>query len=167
MPVLDLRQWIKLCYINTKYGSRHVMSSTVLNNTGNVCINRTLRHIRITTVAMQKLQLSHIPSARNPINVLRYSSKVPLSFSDFNETGNFLKFFNNSQIQNFTKIRSVWAELFHAEGGTDEQTDKTMLFAILQMCLHQEASEVSSTWTCRRRRFCWRNFSNDIREGVH
>ena len=41
------------------------------------------------------------------INVLRSSCKVPLSLSHCNETWNFLKFFNNSEIQNFMKIHSM------------------------------------------------------------
>jgi hypothetical protein len=35
--------------------------------------------------------------------------------------------FENLQIQDFMKIRSVGAELFHADGRTDRQTDMTNL----------------------------------------
>ena len=41
--------------------------------------------------------------------------KYPLFLSDFNETRNFsTDFQKNTQISNFTKIRLVGAELFHA-----------------------------------------------------
>jgi hypothetical protein len=39
----------------------------------------------------------------------------------------FDRFLINSQISNFMKIRPVVAELFHADGTTDRQTDMTKL----------------------------------------
>ena len=48
------------------------------------------------------------------------SCKVPLFLSDFNETWIFsIDFQENSKISNLIKIRSVRAELFHADGCTD------------------------------------------------
>ena len=46
--------------------------------------------------------------------------KCPLFLSDFNEIFNFLNRFSKKlQISSFIKIRSVAAELFHADGQTD------------------------------------------------
>ena len=50
--------------------------------------------------------------------------KCPLFLSDFNETWIFSTGFSkNIQISNFTKLRPVEAELFHANGWTDVRTD--------------------------------------------
>jgi hypothetical protein len=55
--------------------------------------------------------------------------KVPLFLPNFNETLNFLdEFFKNYQISNFMKIRSVVAELFHA----DRRTDITKLIVVFR-----------------------------------
>jgi hypothetical protein len=46
--------------------------------------------------------------------------KYPLFLTDFTETWIFsTDFFKNLQISNFTKIRPVEADLFHAGGRTD------------------------------------------------
>jgi hypothetical protein len=46
--------------------------------------------------------------------------KYPLFLSYFNETWFFIdRLWNNHQIENFIKIRSVEAEFFHADGQTD------------------------------------------------
>jgi hypothetical protein len=54
-------------------------------------------------------------------------AKHPLFFSDFNETLIFPTFFLNTQLPNFIRIRPVEAELFHADGRKDGQTDMTKL----------------------------------------
>jgi len=55
----------------------------------------------------------------------RYSS---LFLLDFNKPWNFLdKFSKNTQISNFMKDRPLAAELFYADGRTDEQRDMTKL----------------------------------------
>jgi hypothetical protein len=59
---------------------------------------------------------------------IRFHVKYQLPLSDFNETWKFLdRFSKNTQMLNFTKIRPVGAELFHADGRTDRQTDMTKL----------------------------------------
>jgi hypothetical protein len=51
--------------------------------------------------------------------------KYRLLLSDFNETLLFSIYFRkNTQIPNFVKIRPVGAEAFHADGGTNGQTDR-------------------------------------------
>ena len=46
--------------------------------------------------------------------------KCPVILSHFNENLNFLdKFSKNTEISNLMKVRSVGAELFHADGWTD------------------------------------------------
>ena len=50
--------------------------------------------------------------------------KYPLFLNDFSETWNFTNFSKNSQISSFMKIRPEAAELFHANGRTDGETDK-------------------------------------------
>jgi hypothetical protein len=52
--------------------------------------------------------------------------KYPLFLSDSNETWIYSKGFRkkNAQISNFVKISLVGAELFHADGRRDRQTDK-------------------------------------------
>jgi len=62
--------------------------------------------------------------------------KIPLFLSCGKETWNFLyRFSKNIQISNFTKIRPVGAEIFHADGRTDGQTQTwrryQQLFVIL------------------------------------
>ena len=49
--------------------------------------------------------------------------KCRVLLSDCNETWNRLA--ENTQIPNFTKIRSVWAKLLQADGRTDAQTYAT------------------------------------------
>ena len=61
------------------------------------------------------------------INVRRVHVKCPLFVAEFNGTVLFSTDFQkkNTQISNFTKIRSMEAELkFHADGRTDRQTDR-------------------------------------------
>jgi hypothetical protein len=54
--------------------------------------------------------------------------KYPSFFSNFNETRSFSTDFRKIlKISNFTKIRPVGAELFHAERRTDGRTDMTKL----------------------------------------
>ena len=54
--------------------------------------------------------------------------KYPLFLSDFNESCIFSTGFRkNTQISNFMKIRSVEAELFHADGRTYGRRDMTKL----------------------------------------
>jgi hypothetical protein len=49
--------------------------------------------------------------------------KCPLLLSDFNEN-NFSTDFRKMLTSNFVKIRPVGTELFHADGRTDEQTER-------------------------------------------
>jgi hypothetical protein len=55
--------------------------------------------------------------------------KYPLFLSDFNKTWNFSK---NPQLSDFMETRPVGAELFHADGRTDRQTDTTKLLVALR-----------------------------------
>jgi hypothetical protein len=65
---------------------------------------------------------------RDIINVLRYSSKVPVIIVRFEWKGNFIDSFPKSfQIPNFMKILSVGAQIFHADWRTDMQTDMKKL----------------------------------------
>ena len=53
-------------------------------------------------------------------------AKYPFFMSDFKESLIFSTDFSKTlQISSFMKIRPVEAELFHAEGPTDRQTDMT------------------------------------------
>jgi hypothetical protein len=54
-------------------------------------------------------------------------AKYPLLLSDFNETWIFSKDFQKMLITNFMKIRPVIADMFHAEGQTEGQTDMKKL----------------------------------------
>jgi hypothetical protein len=55
--------------------------------------------------------------------------KHPLRLSDFNETSSSLdRFPKNSQISNFTKIRPVQTELFHADRRTDGRDEANSPF---------------------------------------
>jgi len=59
------------------------------------------------------------------LNVHRSSCKVPILLVRFEIDLNFLdRFLKNTQISNFMKIRSLRAELFHADGHRDRQTDE-------------------------------------------
>ena len=53
--------------------------------------------------------------------------------SDLNEIQFSQHIFKNVQISNFVKIRSVGAELFHADGRTDRQTDMTKLIVTFRI----------------------------------
>ena len=66
-------------------------------------------------------------------NIYWSSRKVPLLFSDFDETFNFLGIFSkDTQISNFMKIRPMGAELFNADGRTDGHTDMTKLIDVFR-----------------------------------
>jgi hypothetical protein len=55
----------------------------------------------------------------------RSSCKVPVILVRFEWKLNFLdRFSKNTQMSNLMKIRRVGAELFHADGQTDGQTDR-------------------------------------------
>ena len=57
----------------------------------------------------------------------RLHVKYQLFFSDFNENCNFLdRFSKRAHMSRFMKISPVRAELFHADGRTDRQTDERM-----------------------------------------
>jgi hypothetical protein len=69
------------------------------------------------------------------IDVHRYNLKYQSFLSDFNESLIFSTDFRNTPISNFTKIRSMAAELFHGKRRTDGRRDMTKLvvfFAILR-----------------------------------
>jgi hypothetical protein len=58
-------------------------------------------------------------------NLYRSSCKVPVILVRFYWNFNFHdRFSENTQIQNFMKFRPLGAELFHADGRTDGQTDR-------------------------------------------
>ena len=50
--------------------------------------------------------------------------KHPLFWSDVNETNFLNRVFKNNHLSNFMKILLVGAQLFHAGGRADRQTDK-------------------------------------------
>ena len=58
----------------------------------------------------------------------RFHVKYQLFVSDFKETLIFSQSFEKkiAQISSFIKIRQVVAELFHADGQTDRQTEREM-----------------------------------------
>jgi len=63
--------------------------------------------------------------ARYYYNVHWYSCKVPVILVGFLRIMKFFKIFSkNTQISSFMKIRLLWAELFHADGRTDRQTNR-------------------------------------------
>ena len=75
---------------------------------------------------MMKLTVAFRNFANAPKNVYRSSCKLLLILVRFNL--NFPdRFSKNTQIQNFTKIRPLEAELFHAGGRMVGRTDRTKL----------------------------------------
>ena len=58
------------------------------------------------------------------VNVLQYSCKVPVILVRFFFKLSGQIFLKNSEISYFMKIRPMRAELFHADGETDRQTDR-------------------------------------------
>ena len=54
----------------------------------------------------------------------RLHVKYPLFLLDFNKTWIFSTDFRKTQMSSFIKIRPMGAELFHADGRTDRETDK-------------------------------------------
>jgi hypothetical protein len=60
------------------------------------------------------------------INVFWPSCKV--SFSDFNKTGILNIFSKNAPISNTTKMSTMGAELFHADGGWTDMTRQKVAF---------------------------------------
>jgi len=62
------------------------------------------------------------------MNVQRPPCQVSVIIDIFLSKFNLLeRFFKNTEISNFMKIRPVGARLFHADGRTDRQTGKTKL----------------------------------------
>ena len=73
--------------------------------------------------------------------------KYPQFSSDCNETWKFLnRFPKNTKIPNFTKIRPVWAELFHAQRRTNGQTDMTKLVVAFRKTCERASKLFHSTW---------------------
>ena len=73
-------------------------------------------------------------------NVHLFSCKVPAIRHIFIEL-EFSRFSKNTRISNCKKIRPMGAELFHAEGRTDRQTDKS-LFASMETRLKATTNTV-------------------------
>jgi len=63
------------------------------------------------------------------------------------------RFLKNTQISNFMKIRPVAAELFHANGRTDGQTDVTK--PVVAFCNFANAPNIWPEWSC--------DFTNSLR----
>jgi hypothetical protein len=83
------------------------------------------------------------------INVHSCSCKVPVALVRFWWNFNFQdRFSTNSQISNFMKIRPVGAELFHADGRTDSQTNMTKL----TVTFRNFASSPNKPWHIRQTR---------------
>ena len=67
------------------------------------------------------------------INVQTPACKVPVILVRFSRNFNFLNIFSkNTQISNFTKIRTVGADLFHADERSDRRTDVTELIVAIR-----------------------------------
>jgi hypothetical protein len=72
--------------------------------------------------------------------------RYPLLSSDFNYTWHFLdRFKKNTQISNFMKIHPVGAELFHADGQTEGQTDRQTDMIKLIVAFHNFANTPKNT----------------------
>jgi hypothetical protein len=80
-------------------------------------------------------------------NVYRSSRKVSvIFFSDFKETLIFLdRVSKNTEISNVTKVRLEGAELLHADGRTDGQTDMTKLIVAFRNFVNESKKEQKSS----------------------
>jgi hypothetical protein len=67
------------------------------------------------------------------VNVPKSSLKVPVALVGINESRIFSSDFQKMVIPTFTKIRTVGAELFHADGWTDGQTHHEANIRFLQI----------------------------------
>jgi hypothetical protein len=77
--------------------------------------------------------------------------KYPLFLSDFKQTvlsTDFRKILK----QNFTKIHSVGAESFHANGRTDGQTEMTKLIVAFRNFL--KSPNNTTIYECKNKKFC-------------
>ena len=64
-------------------------------------------------------------------NVRKFSCEVPVLLVRVLYNFTYLdRFAKNTQIPNFTEIRPVGAELYHADGQTDGQADTTKLIVV-------------------------------------
>jgi len=81
-----------------------------------------------STTVVRKIRILR-RTERDSVSLYRcLNVKCPLFLSDMNEPGIFsTDFSKNTQISNAMKICPVGAELFHADGRTNRQTDKMKL----------------------------------------
>jgi hypothetical protein len=82
---------------------------------------------------------------RDMIKIRWFSCKVPFILVRFLWHLHFLNGFSkNPQVSNFTKIRAMGAELFHADGKTDRQADMTKLVVALRNFANAPTNESTS-----------------------
>jgi hypothetical protein len=67
--------------------------------------------------------------------------QYPLFLSDFNKIIFFDRFSKNIEISIFLKICPVGAELFHADGQMDRQTDMTKLTVVFHSFVNMPDSQ--------------------------
>jgi hypothetical protein len=110
-----------LVYMSVSYVSRYLINGT----TGKILLSVKC----VVWFSLQFLSETFIVRRRiywDITNLHGFSCKVPATLVRFKLNLSFLGRYSkkNSQISNFTKIRQVGAELFHADGRTDRDVTK-------------------------------------------